>query len=176
MSTDGDAQRDIQRDMLSAALAEVAIADTKASILLAALGIGFGSVFGGFLEGDWDPTQLGRAASVVWWIGAVLALSSVAATAYSLWPRYRMNRRPAEIYYWGHVAAFRSFSDFLSTLEASTVTVDQRVKHELWYVSRVVHRKYTLIRVALLLAGAASVIFVLIGMVEAIEANNALPR
>ncbi len=50
------------------------------------------------------------------------------------------------------------------------------MEHELWYVSRVVHRKYTLIRVALLLAGAASVIFVLIGMVEAIEANNALPR
>ena len=165
-----------QKDMLSAALAEVAIADTKASILLAALGIGFGSVFGGFLEGNWDPTLLGRAASIFWWLGAVLALASVAAAAYSLWPRYRTNRRPTKIYYWGHVAAFRTFADFLSTLESSSVTVADRVQHELWYVSRVVHRKYTLVRLALLLAGAASVIFVLIGMVEAIQANNALPR
>jgi hypothetical protein len=30
--------------------------------------------------------------------------------------------------------------------------------------------------VALLLAGVASIIFVLIGMVEAVEANNPLPR
>jgi hypothetical protein len=172
MATDDD----VTKDMLSAALAEVAIADTKASILLAALGIGFGSVFGGFLEGNWDPTQLGRVASVFWWLGAVMALASVAAAAYSLWPRYRTNRRPTEIYYWGHVAAFSSFSDFRSTLEASEVSAVQRVEHELWYVSRVVHRKYTLVRVALLLAGVASIIFVLIGMVEAVEANNALPR
>ena len=87
-----------------------------------------------------------------------------------------MNRRPVEVYYWGHVAAFRTFPDFLAALEAGTVTAAQRVQHELWYVSRVVHRKYTLIRVALLLAGVASVIFVLIGMVEAIQARDALPR
>ena len=166
----------VQESMLSEALAEVAIADTKASILLAALGIGFGSVFGGFLEGDWDPSLLGRAASVVWWLGAVLALCSVGTAAYSLWPRYRRNRRPAEVYYWGHVTGFENFQAFVSNLEASTITAKERVQHQLWHVSKVVNRKYTLIRVALLLAGVASAIFVLIGIVEAFEANNALTR
>jgi hypothetical protein len=64
----------------------------------------------------------------------------------------------------------------VAILETSTVTAIDRVQHQLWHVSRVVHRKYTLIRIALLPAGAASVIFVLIGIVEAIEANNALTR
>ena len=64
----------------------------------------------------------------------------------------------------------------MSNLEASTITAKERVQHQLWHVSKVVNRKYTLIRVALLLAGAASAIFVLIGIVEAIEANNALTR
>jgi hypothetical protein len=129
----------VQENMLSEALAEVAIADTKASILLAALGIGFGSVFGGFLEGDWDPTLLGRAASVFWWLGAVLALCSVGTAAYSLWPRYRRNRRPAEAYYWGHVAGFENIQDLVASLETSTVTGIERVQHQLWHVSRVVH-------------------------------------
>jgi hypothetical protein len=109
-------------------------------------------------------------------LGAVLALCSVGTAAYSLWPRYRRNRRPAEVYYWGHVAGFENIQDFVASLETSTVTGIERVQHQLWHVSRVVHRKYTLIRVALLLAGAASVIFVLIGIVDAIEADNALTR
>ena len=79
MSTDDD----IQETMLSEALAEVAIADTKASILLAALGIGFGSVFGGLLEGNWDPTTLRGPASILWLMGAVFALLSVGAAATS---------------------------------------------------------------------------------------------
>ena len=54
----------------------------------------------------------------------------------------------------------------MASLEASTVTAAERVQHQLWHVSKVVNRKYTLIRVALLLAGAASVIFVLIGIVR----------
>ena len=71
--------------------------------------------------------------------GAVLALCSVGTAAYSLWPRYRRNRRPAEVYYWGHVAGFENIQDFVASLETSTVTAIERVQHQLWHVSRVVH-------------------------------------
>ncbi|HZA72981.1 MAG TPA: hypothetical protein VE476_08715 [Propionibacteriaceae bacterium] len=57
-------------------------------------------------------------------------------------------------------------------LEASTVTAAHRVQDQLWRVSRVVDRKYTLIRVALLLAAAASVLFFLVGVLEATQANG----
>ena len=100
------------------------------------------------------------------------ALASLGTAAYSLWPRYRRNRRPSEVYYGGHVAGIDSFQDFVPTREASTVTAAHRVQDQLWRVPRVVDRKYTLIRVALLLAAAASVLSFLVGGLEVTQANG----
>ena len=153
-----------QREMLAEARAEVAIADTKASILLAALGIGFGAVLGGLLAGDWEPTVLVGAARFFWWIGATFALSSVAAAASSIWPRYPDRSHTSELNYWGHVARHTNVRALRSALEDNAATPAQRIEHQLWFVSRVVQKKYRLVRIALLLAGGASLIFVLVGI------------
>lgn len=155
---------------MSEALAEVAIADTKASILLAALRIGFAAVFGGLLEGDWIrrccgawPASGGSARFRPRFVGyrGLLALAAVPEEPAAVRGLLR-----------GHVAGIDSFQDFVPILEASTVTAAHRVQDQLWRVSRVVDRKYTLIRVALLLAAAASVLFFLVGVLEATQANG----
>ena len=60
--------------MLAEARAEVNAADQKASLVLAALGVGFGAVVGGLLARDWEPSDLTGFGEVLWWIGAALSL------------------------------------------------------------------------------------------------------
>ncbi|RFC72853.1 Pycsar system effector family protein [Streptomyces sp. AcE210] len=68
---------------------EIARADSKASVLVAALGMTAG-VFSGLLAGrDWNPTALSGAGSVLWWAGAAALALSLFALLLAVLPRYR---------------------------------------------------------------------------------------
>jgi hypothetical protein len=145
--------------MLVEARTEVTYADHKASMLLAALGIGFGASLGGLLAGDWRPSDLGSGQSL-WWIGAGLAAVSVVAAAAAVWPRYRTPRKPPQdIYFWGQAAAFDSFESFTRALDHRPPDTEVRTRHQLWELSRIVRRKYLLVRIAFLSAGGAVLVF-----------------
>ncbi|MFF4017768.1 Pycsar system effector family protein [Streptomyces sp. NPDC001843] len=68
---------------------EIARADTKASVLVAALGMTAG-VFTGLLAGrDWSTSRLSGPAAVLWWAGATALALSLLALLLAVLPRYR---------------------------------------------------------------------------------------
>ncbi|GGL74410.1 hypothetical protein GCM10010129_17700 [Streptomyces fumigatiscleroticus] len=69
--------------------AEVARADSKASVLVAALGMTAG-VFSGLLAGrDWSPDALSAVGTAVWWAGIASLAFSLLALLLAVLPRYR---------------------------------------------------------------------------------------
>lgn len=144
------------RQMLAEARDDVKHADQKASVILAALGIGFGAVLGSQLAGSFDSGILSCAGQIVWWAGVLVAVASVAVAAFAVWPRYNLEDSPQHgITYWGHIAAFKELSDFEKALEHADTTSEHRTNHQLWRLSRLVLLKYRLVRTALTL-GAVS--------------------
>jgi hypothetical protein len=68
---------------------EIARADTKASVLVAALGMTAG-VFTGLLAGrDWSPARLSGPGTILWWGGAAGLALSLIALLLAVLPRYR---------------------------------------------------------------------------------------
>lgn len=150
---------DVAQRMLDEAREDVKHADQKASVLFAALGIGFGAVLGGQLSAGWDSSTLSTCGRVFWWTGAVLAILSVAASALAVWPRYTLDDRPTYgITYWGHVAAFDDPKQVQTALETQQTTSMSRASHQLWSLSRIVLKKYRCVRLALLSAGASGLL------------------
>lgn len=151
---------EVERSILEEARTEVGYADHKASMVLAALGIGFGALLGGFLADDWQPAELDSWSEVSWWFGAVSSVAAVACAAAAVWPRYRKTRPVQTIHYWGDVAAFSSLADLETHLDATPPDLQTRVRYQMWELCRIVRTKYAFIRAALLLGGVAVVAFV----------------
>ncbi|MGW7525281.1 Pycsar system effector family protein [Streptomyces sp. NPDC054783] len=69
---------------------EIAHADNKASVLVAALGMSAG-VFSGLLAGrKWTPSALSAAGTVLWWAGALSLLLALFALLLAVLPRYQL--------------------------------------------------------------------------------------
>lgn len=146
----------VAEQMLAEARDDVKHADQKASVLLAALGIGFGAVVAGQIEAGWDSATLTPHGQVLFWIGVVAAIVSVGSCALAVWPRYSVDDSPLYgITYWGHVAAFKRLSELEDALDEQDGPDERRTRHQLWRVSKLVLVKYRYVRCALA-AGAAS--------------------
>ena len=72
----GKTQEMAQR-MLDEARADVIHADQKSSLLLAALGVGFGAVVGAQLQAGWDSSILSLPGQISWWLGVVAAIAEI---------------------------------------------------------------------------------------------------
>jgi hypothetical protein len=145
--------------MLDEARDDVIHADQKSSLLLAALGVGFGAVVGGQLQSGWDSSVLTVCGQVFWWIGVASAVAAVGMAAWAIWPRYKLDDSPKYgITYWGHVAALTGPEELTTTLKKQEVTSLDRTSHQLYILSRLVLKKYRRVRAALVLAGAAGVL------------------
>lgn len=143
--------------MLDEARSDVVHADQKASILLAALGVGFGLIVGGQFSGDFDPGALSTVAGFVWWSGVASASIAIALAAAAVWPRYTLDDEPEYgITYWGHIADFPELSDLEDALDLEPPTSKVRTRHQLWRLSRLVLTKYRLVKLALAFGGSAA--------------------
>ncbi|MEU6664642.1 Pycsar system effector family protein [Streptomyces sp. NPDC046727] len=68
---------------------EIARADSKASVLVAALGMTAG-VFSGLLAGrGWTPAALSAPGALLWWSGTAALATSLFALLLAVLPRYR---------------------------------------------------------------------------------------
>lgn len=145
--------------MLEEARADVVHADQKSSLLLAALGVGFGAVLGGQLEAGWDSSVLSVPGQIVWWIGVVAAITAVALAALAIWPRYALTDQPEfGVTYWGHAAAFENPGALRDALKKQEITSLDRTTHQLFMLSRLVLRKYRYVRTSLILGGSAGLL------------------
>jgi hypothetical protein len=151
--------------MLAEARADVVHADQKASLVLAALGIGFAAVLAGQLNGTFDPSRFSIWGAVLWWIGVAAASTSVVLAGLAVWPRFRVDDSPRYgITYWGHIAAFRDLPELEAALDEQDATSSKRTRHQLWRLSILVHQKYSFVRAALAAAAVSVPLLVLGGM------------
>jgi len=147
------------KQMLAEARADVVQADHKASMVLAALGIGFAAVLGGQLAGRFDSSSLTDVGQGVWWVGVGIAVLAVGAAALAVWPRFSTKDHPQfGITYWGHAARHKCLPDLVDAFAKSDTTSPQRTLHQFWRVSRLLRWKYWLVRLALVLASAAGLL------------------
>jgi hypothetical protein len=161
MDEDVAARCALERRMLDEARTEVGIADHKASMVLAAIGVAFGAVLGGLLANDWRPSKLEGFGKPLWWVAAVMVLSAVSAAGLAVWPRYSKASTSAGVHYWGHVVTFASEGELFDALDRQPPDDLARTRHQLWHMSRVVDRKYRCVRWALGLSAIASLLFLL---------------
>ncbi len=141
--------------LLAEAREEILKADQKASSILTTLGIGFGAITGGLLAGNWTPATLHGFRQVSWWMGAFSAVLSVWAAASAIWPRYTKVDAKDGITFWGHVATFDTLAAFTEALNKTGVDDGYRTRHQLWRISKIVDKKFCLIRWSLALSGVA---------------------
>ncbi|AWB92867.1 hypothetical protein C3E78_12000 [Aeromicrobium chenweiae] len=151
--------------ILAEARNEVGAADHKASMVLAVLGIGFGALLAGLLARDWNPRDLDALGAFFWWVAAALASSSVAAAAMAVWPRFTVPSRTKDIFYWGHAAAFDSQRSLDAVLDRHPPTLEDRTRHQLFELSRIVAKKYRYVRLAMSLAGLSAPVFLLASLI-----------
>ncbi|WP_369377042.1 Pycsar system effector family protein [Streptomyces sp. cg36] len=82
---------DVGVRLLSDVRAEIARADSKASVLVAALGITAGVVSGLLAGCGWSPDSLSRLGAVTWWGGTTLLALALLALLMAVVPRFGAN-------------------------------------------------------------------------------------
>ena len=142
------AKRIVLGQIHSEARQEIGLADQKASILLATLGIGYGLVFGAVAVGDWHAPKA-PGCDVFWWAFVIVAILATATAGAAIWPRKASRARSGDISYWGDVAEYADCSEFAATLAGKDFKKNWRLVDQTWQVSRILRRKYALVRVSI---------------------------
>ncbi|MEU8503612.1 Pycsar system effector family protein [Streptomyces brevispora] len=70
---------------------EIARADSKAAVVVAALGMSSGVICGVLVSSDWTPGHLSPPGAAVWWVSAVILAVSLLALLMAVVPRYRVS-------------------------------------------------------------------------------------
>jgi hypothetical protein len=151
----------VEEAILNEARTEVIYADHKAGLMLATFGVGFGTVLRGLLTGEWSTTGLGWLGCLLFWMGFACAVAAVTCAGFAVWPRTHRTTDRTPIYYWRHVARYRTLVEYITALDERMPRRLDRTRHQTWEISRIVQRKYDLIRLAFLAAAIAVACFVL---------------
>lgn len=147
--------------MLAEARAEVVQADHKATFVLTGLGIAGGALLGGVIAGDWKPGNYHASGEAIWWIAVTTAAFAIIAAACAVWPRWSREDNNTPVFYWGHVARYKTVGDLAHALDNQSTTGDDRTRHQLHRLSRIVSLKYSLVRASFVLVAIATVLFVI---------------
>jgi hypothetical protein len=144
---------------------EIARAETKASIALAATGVVSGSVLGGLIDHYAGLTVLAK----ITLIGCVAAmLAGLVSLGMSLIPKLFVNPGGHSMMaFFGHVTAAGSIAEF------ERLTLDEqdersRLTNQIWTLSTLIMRKYGHIRRAFLFLGVSVGLGVLTMVIEGI--------
>jgi hypothetical protein len=122
-------------------------ADSKAALLLAAAGVAAGALLAGLLGGSWTPFALDNRIEWIWWLGVASAASGIFSIAAAVYPRIvrRGALQPGAPAYYGDVAAYEDIDAFRRAVEQPP-NPETRLIDQTFQVSRIVQRKYLLLR------------------------------
>lgn len=146
-------EHELARLLLTESREELTRADGKASLLLAALGIGLSAILGAILAGNWTPFDLERPLQGVWWAGAFLAGAAVVCLAVAVWPRVTHKSGPSGVTYFGEAAAFETVAKLTAALKRTETDPVARTVLQLHVIARRADHKYAFIRYALIALG-----------------------
>jgi hypothetical protein len=163
---------------------ELAKADAKASILLAATGVAFGALLTAIGNGAWAPgrVQHGDARLTVW-ISMAFALIGIFLLGSAVKPRLRSRAMGREqLHYFGNVRSYwpsvalwnrrsrldegRTAFDEALKLAANDANYEARLDDQLWFLGRTAFRKYRLISLGLWMLSGAVILALLALLLE----------
>lgn len=147
--------------LLVEAREELNRADTKASIAFGVVGIAAGAVLGGIIGGDWNPGVLGALGGAAWWTGAVGVVFSIGLIAAAVYPRVVHTEGRDQLTFFEHAAAYDSVAELRSALAVAAARANGRDTDQLHHVSKIVSRKYRLVRWGLRVLAGSVVLLVL---------------
>jgi hypothetical protein len=140
------------RELLLDVKEERALADTKAALLLAGVGViasvGASAIFGG----AWTPGNLSTAAGVLWWIGNAGLVGAILLLAGVVYPRTSSGSSGNSIdtvAYFGEIRLHAGVDSLRAALTRSASDELTQLTRQLLRTSQLTARKYQLIRIAL---------------------------
>lgn len=139
--------RPLAQQLLRETREELARADGKAQILLAATGVVVGVVLGGAISGDWSPSELHDSARIVWWIGVGAVAIGIGALAFAIFPRL-LESDDSRITYFEDVKLREDCDELAKALNAEAARGDRDLE-QLLRLSKVAHWKYRAVQVAI---------------------------
>jgi hypothetical protein len=150
-AADSDPATGYLTDLLANTRDELNRADSKASLLLAAVGVIIGALIAGLTGSEWTPATLGSGEQGLWWAGLGFAAIGVFCIAASVYPRIHQpgDMHPGLPTYYGDVAAYRHIDDFRKAI-GQAPDARERLINQIYVISIIVQRKYVLLRRGLL--------------------------
>ena len=134
-------------DLLADTREELSRVDSKAALLLAAVGVILGALIAGSFGGHWTPLDLNYGIQWMWWLGVTAAAFGILAIAASVYPRIHQSGtpRPGVPKYYGDVAAYENIEAFGQAIEKPPISRG-RLINQTFVLSHIVQRKYVLLR------------------------------
>jgi hypothetical protein len=148
-------EHELAKVLLSESREELTRADGKASLLLAALGIGISAILAAILAGDWSPFKLAEPYQGCWWAGSFFAGVSFGCLCLAVYPRVTHGSASRGVTYFGDVAGLQTVNELRSALKRSQTALAERSVTQLHVIARIADRKYRFIRWGLQALGAA---------------------
>lgn len=148
-------EHELAKLLLSESREELTRADGKASLLLAALGIGFSAMIGAILAGDWTPFVLRRPWELIWWFGAGFAGLALLSLCVAVWPRVTHRSGRGGVTYFGEAATFGTLEELTAALKRSETDPVKRTVLQLHVIAKRADQKYAAIRIGLIALGLA---------------------
>jgi hypothetical protein len=153
-SLDAD-EHELAKLLLSESREELTRADSKASLLLAALGIGISAVLGAILAGSWTPFVLGSPWESFWWAGVTLAGAALVCLGVAVWPKVTHRSGTGGVTYFGEAATFETVAELKAALKRSETDPVERTTRQLHVIAKRADHKYAFIRASLVAVGLA---------------------
>ncbi len=146
--------------VLSETREELARADGKAALLLAAIGVATGALLAALMGGKWSPFDVRNGMEWAWWLGALSLAASAAHLALAIFPRTASTRTGDDApSFFGDFAGYGSPAELGVALRyRDRSEAYDRAAQQLFAVSTIVKRKYELVQRAIVLLGIAAVL------------------
>lgn len=156
--------------ILSETREELARAEGKAALLLAAIGVATGALLAALMGDKWTPFDIRNGLEWLWWGGALALAASVVLLATAIFPRTKVDRpKDQPPSYFADFAGFdtpAALGEALRPQDRSDAY--ERVAQQLYAVSEIVLRKYELLKSAIVLLGVAAVLCLGVALLDAI--------
>src|SRR5262249_3158477 len=159
-------------DLLADTREELTRADTKAALILAATGVAIGALLAGLFGGKWTPFDLDSKIQWLWWLGVASTALGVFSIAAAVYPHIRRHGavHPGVPAYYGDVVAYENIDTFRHAIEKAPKPKD-RLIDQTFVVSRIVQRKYILLR-----RGLRCFLLAIVACIAAVMINIPLGR
>lgn len=168
----GDPVSTYLQDLLAETREELALADSKAALMLASSGVAVGALLAGLLGGRWTPLDLSIWIQWAWWLGAWAAAAGILSIAAAVYPRIhrKVIAHASAPAYYGDVAKFDNVEDFRLAIGVKP-DIQKRLIDQTFILSRTVQNKYILLR-----RGLAFLLIAIVACISAVLINVPLRR